>query len=105
MKKTGLHDLIILSDLHLGEGLLHQEGRYSPTEDFFLDKPFARFIDHLIENYKDDPSQLSLVLNGDIWDFLTVTRVPSDTEAAHRGFEVSSSERKFGLDPSAKKSI
>ncbi len=99
------HDLVVVSDLHLGEGRRPGSPRWSPTEDFFHDEAFARFLSHLHERYAEDPSRLALVINGDLLDFLTVTRVPDPAEARRRGFRVSSDERKFGLDPSEKKSV
>ncbi len=106
MKKGLPHsDLIVLSDLHLGEGMLKGEPRYVPTEDFFHDHQFEHFISHIAERYKDNPDGVKLVLNGDTFDFLTVTTIPSDTEAKARGFEVSTAERKFGLNPTESKSV
>jgi len=102
---TYSHDLVILGDLHLGEGVYPEEQRYSPTEDFFSDLPFSRFLAKLHEKYADNPSSVVLVLNGDTFDFLTVTKYPSDEEAAKRGFHVSPSEKKFGLNPTAPKSV
>jgi UDP-2,3-diacylglucosamine pyrophosphatase LpxH len=98
-------DLVVVSDLHLGEGRRAGSQRYSPTEDFFLDEAFARFLAHLEQRYADDPSRLVLVLNGDVLDFLTVARVPSASEAGRRGIEISPAEEKFGLDPTEAKSI
>ncbi len=98
-------DLVILSDLHLGEGKSLKDRRYAPNEDFFYDDQFARFIEFLRNIYCDRPNDLRLILNGDTFDFLTVTSVPSDEEASVRRFRVSSFERKFGLNPSAKKSV
>lgn len=95
----------MISDLHLGEGRAAGSQRYSPTEDFFHDEAFARFLAHLERRYADDPSRLVLVLGGDVFDFLTVTRVPSADEARRRGFEVTAIEEKFGLDPTAAKSV
>ncbi|MBW2275970.1 MAG: metallophosphoesterase [Deltaproteobacteria bacterium] len=100
-----VHDLVVLSDLHLGEGRRSGTQRYSATEDFFQDEAFARFVLHLQGRYTADPSRLVLVLNGDVFDFLTVTRVPTADEARRRGFEVSPAEEKFGLDPTEIKSI
>ncbi len=94
-------DLIVLSDLHLGEGLCRDEPRYVPTEDFFHDVQFARFLDELMRRY-EDPSRLKLVLNGDTFDFLTVTSTPKEEDA---GFHVSQAERKFGLNPTPSKSV
>ncbi len=101
----GDHDIVVMSDLHLGEGMLQSEPRYSPTEDFFCDKQFAKFLEYLRERYREDPSGLVLVFNGDVFDFLTVIRVPSADEAKRRGFVVTSSEDQFGLNPTAEKSV
>ena len=96
------HDLIVLSDLHLSEGRPPKSPRYSPMEDFFFDEAFARFLEHLRRQYQGDPLKLKLVLNGDIFDFLTVTHTPSIAEGV--SFEVSDAERRFGLHPTAHKS-
>ena len=107
-RKTGAEpssDLVVVSDLHLGEGVQSSEGRYVPNEDFFYDAHFARFLEHLRQRYAGRPGALKLVLNGDTFDFLTVTSVPHDSEASFRHFRVSNFEKKFGLNSSAKKSI
>jgi UDP-2,3-diacylglucosamine pyrophosphatase LpxH len=98
-------DLVVVSDLHLGEGRRAGSQRYAATEDFFHDDAFARFLDHHRRQAAADPSALKLVLNGDVFDFLTVTRVPSAAEAEKRGFTVSAVEEKFGLDPTEAKSV
>ena len=81
------------------------EGRFVPNEDFFYDAHFARFLEALRQRYKGRPGDLKLVLNGDTFDFLTVTSVPHDSEASFRHFRVLRFEKKFGLNASAKKSI
>ena len=48
------HDLVVVSDLHLGEGLLSDEPRYSPTEDFFYDQQFANFLGNLKKKYQNE---------------------------------------------------
>ena len=48
-KENERADLIVLSDLHLGEGLMADEPRYVPTEDFFHDLQFAHFLEALAE--------------------------------------------------------
>jgi UDP-2,3-diacylglucosamine pyrophosphatase LpxH len=98
-------DIVVVSDLHLGEGKHPMLRRYSPTEDFFRDRSFSRFLEKLAVRYKDDPGRLRLVFNGDTFDFLTVTAVPSEEEAAERGIKVSAAERKFGLNPTEEKSV
>ncbi len=96
-------DLVVLSDLHLGEGL-SAPPRYSPMEDFFYDGEFRRLLDHLRWEYSD-PDSLVLVLNGDVFDFLTVTCAPDHDEAERLGLRVSSAERRFGLNPTPAKSV
>jgi UDP-2,3-diacylglucosamine pyrophosphatase LpxH len=98
-------DLVVLSDLHLGEGLVGRPPRFSPMEDFFYDQEFCRLLSHLRWEYLSDPTRLKLVLNGDIFDFLTVTTVPGQEEAAAQSLRVSSTERRFGLNPTPKKSV
>jgi len=99
------HDIVVVSDMHLGEGRAPSSIRYAPTEDFFHDASFARFLEHIKSKYRDDPSRVLLVLNGDIFDFITVTRIPDDEEAGLRGFKVFAGEHKFGLNPTEAKSI
>ncbi len=67
-------------------------------EDFFHDEAFARLLQHLGERGLQ-PGPLTLVLNGDVFDFLLVTRT-----AGYPG-EISDAERKFGLDPTEAKSV
>lgn len=98
-------DLYVLSDLHLGEGKPRGGHRWASTEDFFHDEAFERFLHYIVEKHSDDPAGAVLVLNGDIFDFLTVAAIPSDAEAAARGFQISPSERRFGLNPTEAKSI
>jgi UDP-2,3-diacylglucosamine pyrophosphatase LpxH len=98
-------DLVVLSDLHLGEGRTGDTTRYSPMEDFFEDAALARLLASLRAGHAGDPSGLALVLDGDVLDFLTVTTVPDDEECRARGFEVSPPERRFGLDPTPAKSV
>jgi len=98
-------DLVLFSDLHLGEGYQARLGRFSPMEDFFHDEAFARLIDSLRERYSDNPSRMALVFNGDIFDFLTVTSYPDPNTCRERGFEMSETEKKFGLNPTPSKSV
>ena len=98
-------DLVVFSDLHLGEGYHPRLGRFSPMEDFFHDQAFARLVDQLQERYSEDPSRLALVFNGDIFDFLTVTSIPGPDTCRDLGFTVSDTERKFGLNPTPSKSV
>lgn len=98
-------DLVVLSDLHLGEGLVCPPHRYSPMEDFFYDEPFARLLARLEERKGETGRGITLVLNGDAFDFLTVTLVPTAEEASQRRFTVDETERRFGLNPTEAKSV
>jgi UDP-2,3-diacylglucosamine pyrophosphatase LpxH len=100
-----LHDLIVFSDLHLGEGRNNRTRRYSPMEDFFYDEAFARLLMTLMKQYEEDPSRLVLVLNGDVFDFLTISTIPDQKQLDNMGISVSATERRFGLDPTPKKSV
>lgn len=63
MKKE---DIIIVSDLHLNEGI------NSPNEDFFYDDEFSKFL-------KSFKKRTKLIINGDFVDFLQVTQLPIKT--------------------------
>ena len=104
-EKSQSHDLIVFSDLHLGEGRNNPTRRYSPMEDFFYDEAFARLLAKLMKQYEEDPSRLVLVLNGDVFDFLTVATIPDRSLLEKMGVSVSNTERRFGLDPTPKKSV
>ncbi|MEM7115682.1 MAG: hypothetical protein AAF614_24790 [Chloroflexota bacterium] len=75
---TNNHNLLIVSDLHLSEGRLPIEGKYSPLEDFFSDQAFADFLAYY---QKQGGPPWKLVINGDTFDFLQVTAVPTETAA------------------------
>jgi len=98
-------ELVVVSDLHLGEGVILPPAHYSPMEEFFHDAAFARLLEHLREQHRERPSRLMLLLNGDTFDFLTVTAVPDEEEARARGFSMDAAERRFGLNPTPAKSV
>jgi UDP-2,3-diacylglucosamine pyrophosphatase LpxH len=68
-------DIFVISDLHLAAGI-EQDSKYAGTENFFYDKIFARFIQHLRSKYKNS----WLVINGDFIDFLRITSIPGKIE-------------------------
>jgi UDP-2,3-diacylglucosamine pyrophosphatase LpxH len=98
------HDVFIVSDLHLCEGWLAEEHRYARLEVFFYDREFSRWVDRIIDEQATRGRPALLLLNGDVFDFLAVTRTPSDEEAARLGFTVSRTEKRFGLASSERKS-
>ncbi|MBM4352602.1 MAG: hypothetical protein FJ109_02220 [Deltaproteobacteria bacterium] len=98
-------DYVIFSDLHLGEGFNPEVCRYYPLEDFFHDRAFAGLMGQLRERYAADPSRLVIVLNGDVFDFLTVTGLPSEPSQAELGIFPSPTEKRLGLDPTPTRSL
>ena len=75
--EPNLHTFVV-SDMHLTEAAEPDPARplwmaYKRRE-FFLDDDFAAFLDH-IQEQADGP--IELLLNGDIFDFDSVTAVPS----------------------------
>lgn len=97
---ASLHTLI-LSDIHLADAELGQPGRslwkrYKRPK-FFIDQSFRRMIQHVLAEIGPDPAEL--VLNGDIFDFDSVMKMP-----LYSGFHVSSLEKKRGLFPEEEKS-
>ena len=67
--------LIVVSDLHLGEGAAPVRGRVS-GEHFFHDREFASWLCRLRVRSVRRGRRLELVLNGDAFDFLRVIRLP-----------------------------
>lgn len=67
--------MLILSDLHLGEGRDPKTGFVSRQEDFFFDDEFCAFLDH---HSGEEWSEMewTLVINGDFFDFLQVVASP-----------------------------
>ena len=66
----------VVSDLHLGPGRHPQTEVYPLGENFLHDAAFLRWTQHCAS----DGKRSLLVLNGDIFDFLRVTDVPTDAE-------------------------
>src|SRR2546423_613482 len=72
--------LIVVGDLHLGEGPAPVRGRVS-GEHFFHDREFSSWLHRLQARAGRRGRRLELVLNGDAFDFLRVIRLP-DTHRA-----------------------
>lgn len=91
----------VISDLHLCEA--EPENPQFPlwkkfkTRQFFFDDIFKSFLDEIESKSGGEP--IELVLNGDIFDFDSVLRLPEDPI-----FKVSLLERKRGLYPRAERS-
>ncbi|MCC7437883.1 MAG: metallophosphoesterase [Armatimonadetes bacterium] len=67
------HELIVISDLHMAEGV-HPDGRFTGPENFFYDDPLSRFLDH----FTKPQHPTVLIINGDVVDFLRIVEVPFD---------------------------
>ena len=92
---------IILSDIHLADAELGQPGRslwkrYKRPK-FFVDQSFRKLTHYLLKEIGSDPAEL--VLNGDIFDFDSVMRLP-----LYAGFHISTLEKERGLFPEEEKS-
>ena len=99
-----MEDLYILSDLHLGEGRSRETLRYSRLEVFFYDQELSNFVDRVLVEAMATHTPARLILNGDVFDFLAVTRLPSATELRQDRMRLQRSEHKFGLTTTAPKS-
>ena len=64
------YNLLLVSDLHLSEGLRPRTKRYSPKEDFFFDHQFARFLSY---HQSSRRQKWHLIIAGDCLDLLQVT--------------------------------
>ena len=90
---------LVVSDLHLADIEDHDDGwMYHKSSKYVFDGAF----DALVERFKGQAQtgdRLTLVLNGDVFDFDLVTAVPDDPP-----WKVSPAERRRGLDPTEDKS-
>ncbi|MCB0422736.1 MAG: metallophosphoesterase [Bdellovibrionales bacterium] len=91
----------VISDLHLCEAEeVHPKFPYwkkYKTRQFFFDEEFALFLEHI--ESKSSPEKVELVLNGDIFDFDSVTSIPEMPP-----YRISWLEKKRGLSPQKEKS-
>lgn len=92
---------VIISDLHLSEAE-PTHPRYPlwkkfKTKEFFFDDTFCEFLVSVQQKAKT--AQLELILNGDIFDFDSVTRLP-----AQPLFRIKWLEKKRGLFPRPERS-
>jgi len=94
--------LYIVSDMHLSMGRPRGERNYKRLESFFYDAHFARFVDHILQERRRRDRRVTLVLGGDVFDFLTVTEVPTRAEAQQRGIVVTNALRRVGLSSTSR---
>jgi len=83
-----MHDVVVVSDLHMGRGKNPRTGRYVRLEAFFYDEDFVQFCRFLCEDATKRDVFFKLVLNGDTFDLL---RIEPET-----GPDASRRERRFG---------
>lgn len=69
MKKKRIK--LVVSDLHLGCGLILENGQLNFLEEFYFDEKFAEFI-HFYSTGKYADAEIELILNGDIFNFLQI---------------------------------
>jgi len=84
-----MHDVIVLSDLHLGRGKNPETGRYFSLEAFFYDDDLRRFLRYLCDESTRGGVPFKLVFNGDVFDLLRIEPEDAGPEATRR-------ERRFG---------
>lgn len=96
------YNLLVLSDLHLGQDLKSRKGLnphgkvvIEPRESR-LDRELVRFLDHHA-THRAKGLPWRLLLDGDIVDFVSITMTPAPGTVAP--FDISESERRDGLAP------
>ncbi len=81
---------LVVSDLHMTSGKDARTGTWSPTEDFFWDEAFRDFLGHYTKGY-------TLIINGDLLDFLKVLVLPTHEEMEAYGIHHADISRSYGL--------
>ncbi len=76
-----MHEIVVVSDFHLGRGKNPATGRFYELEAFFYDDDFRSFCQWLVDDAARRDAQVRLVLNGDTFDLLRIDRPPHSPEA------------------------
>lgn len=96
----GRNAYLILSDLHLTDIVDHEDGwKAYKSSKYVFDAEFDDLVAGFVDQARDGDA-LTLVLNGDVFDFDLITAVPDDP-----AWPVSRRETSYGLLPSAEKSV
>lgn len=117
-------NLVIISDLHIGEGYLQAQRAYSRAERFFSDAAFGNFLEKIHQENvaaagTTNPKPLKLIINGDFLDFVRARSVPDERERRvfrryffRRGlirheedFAIGPKENQYGLKTEPHKSV
>jgi hypothetical protein len=85
-----MHDVVVVSDFHIGRGRNPRTSRFHTLETFFYDDDLRRFCRWICEEAKARQAPLRLVFNGDTFDFLRIDVEGDDGSSAR--------ERRFGPD-------
>jgi len=72
-----MHDIVVVSDLHLGRGKNPETGRYHQLEAFFYDDDLAQFCNWICKQAAERKTNLRLVLNGDVFDLMRIEPAPT----------------------------
>ncbi len=78
-----MHDLIVVSDLHIGRGKNASSGRHYELETFFYDEDFLKFCEYLCKQAQERSVPFKLVFNGDTFDLLRLDPVPLPEDFQH----------------------
>lgn len=84
-----MHDIVVVSDFHLGRGKNRHTGRFHELEAFFYDEDFRSFCQWLVDDAHKRNAKIRLIINGDAFDLLRIDRPPQTPEATFV-------ERQFG---------
>ncbi len=91
---------VILSDLHLAEGVEPTSRRVSRLENFYFDREFQDLLFYLEEQHTRSGTPWVLVINGDLIDFLRVTSLPQTPEELRGLPHLSQTKKRYGLGTS-----
>lgn len=83
---------LVVSDFHMTSGKNHSSGVWSPTEDFFWDNEFRDFLTHY-----SAAGSTTLIINGDLFDFLKVLVFPTPEEMKSYGISADDINLTYGL--------
>ncbi len=71
------HELVVVSDLHMGRGKNPETRRFYTLETFFYDEDFALFCDYLCRDATTRSRRFKLLFNGDTFDLLRIEPDPT----------------------------
>jgi len=99
-KTTGAHAYLIVSDLHLSDIEQHADGwKAYKHPRYIFDEDFDQLVKRFSKRARNGEKKLTLILNGDIFDFDLVMAVPRKPP-----WKVRFKEKRRGLDATNEKS-